>query len=145
MQCGWTCGLVLVLAVLVAPSVWAAGTATVTTSDVGGGVTKYSIAWTSDASGDVSGNAFNVKAGRLLVLHIMPNTGATQPTDLYDMTLDDADAVDLVDALGANLSNSTGKIYQWSPALYFDGTDQIDLVISNAGNAKTGVIELLVQ
>ncbi len=120
-----------------------AGTATVTTSPIGPH-TKYSVAWLSDASGDVNTNAFSVRYGFLRTMHIMPNTGGTQPTDLYDMTLLDEDSIDWADASGANLSNSAGKVIQFNPPLFFDGTDQLDLVIANAGNAKTGVIELVV-
>lgn len=43
-----------------------AGSITLTTADLGGGVTKYSIAWTSDASGNVNGTPIALKRGRLL-------------------------------------------------------------------------------
>lgn len=39
----------------------AVGTLVVTTADLGGSLTKYTLAWTSNASGAVSGNPFSVK------------------------------------------------------------------------------------
>lgn len=133
------------LLVLVRPSIQAAGTATVTIADVGNGVTKYTVAWTSSAAGAVSGNAFAVKKGLLLQVKFVPGTAGTQPTDLYDVTLVDTDSVDLLNSQGANLSNSTSKRLLWDPPLFNDATQNLDVVVANAGNAKTGTVLLYVQ
>ena len=132
------------LALLWAAPAWAAGTVVVTTSDVGHGVTKYSIDWTSDAAGAVSGNAFAVTAGTIFQVEYTPDAAGTQPTDLYDATLVYANGLDLLQGSGANLSNVTayGPVMQ---ALYFhDGTRTVDLVIANAGNAKGGTVVIWV-
>ena len=124
-----------------------AGSVTVTTSDIGNGITKYSVAWTASAGGAVSGNAFGIKTGRLLWAKFAPSDeSATQPTNAYDVTLTDDDGVDLLRGLGANLSDSDETI---QPAVSVDFIshiegDNLDLVIANAGNAAEGRVDLFV-
>ncbi len=43
-----------------------------------------------------------------------------------------------------SFGNATAKIIQWNPPLYYDGLGSLELVISNAGNAKTGTVYLTV-
>lgn len=140
--------LVVVCALLVALTVplGAAGTVTVTTADVGGGVTRYSIAWVSTAGGAVSANAFAVARGELLQVKFVPDAGGTQPTDLYDLTLVDSNSVDYLAGGGANLSNATATVtvpkLNSSFRPFIDGTATLDLVVANAGNAKGGTVIL---
>lgn len=142
--------LVGLLALITAP-VFAVGTVVVTTLEIGGGVTKYTVDWTSDASGAVSSNAFNVKRGELLQVKFVPDGGGTQPTDLYDVTLVDSNSVDVLAGGGANLSNaaSTIKVPSFGATTlyryYHDGTSTLDLVVANAGNAKGGLLILWVR
>ena len=140
-----TCLLAIALA-MASPSssLMAAGTVTVTSAVVAPGVTKYTIAWTSTAGGAVSGNAFVVKPGRLLEIKFVPNTSATQPTDLYDVTLVDTDNVDVLNGRGVDRSNATSSILLWDPPMFRDGLQNLDLVVANAGNAKTGTVILYV-
>jgi hypothetical protein len=125
-----------------------AGTLVLTTADKGRGVTEYQFAWTSTAGGAVSGNTQNVKAGTIVGAKFKPGTSGSQPTDLYDVTLVDADSVDVLVGTGANLSNATttravphlstyGKVY-------FEG-GTLDLVVANAGSAKSGTVYLWVK
>ena len=141
--------LALALAVALTLPLFAVGTATVTTTQYAGlnsaNRVRYAIAWTSTAGGAVSGNAFAIVRGKLLSVKFMPNTGVTQPTDLYDATLIDADSVDLLNGAGTDLSNATGKYFLFSPSIYLDGTSTLDLVIANAGNAKTGIVYIWVE
>jgi len=124
-----------------------AGSITVTTSKVGG-LTKYSVAWLSDASGVVSANTFNVIAGELQQVTFIPDSGGTQPSDLYDMTLTDADGVDILSGGGANLSNATTTKIVPAISTYFRRTlaaGAYTPVLANAGNAKGGTVVLLVR
>ncbi len=123
----------------------AAGTATVTRSDLGANLTKYSIAWTSTAGGAVSANLFTVRRGFLVGIKFVPGSGGSQPTDLYDVTLVDTDSVDQLGGMGANLSNATSSRLSFDPPLINDGVQQLDLVVANAGNAKTGTVILWIQ
>lgn len=120
----------------------AAGSLTVTSADVGGQVTRYVLSWTSSAGGAVSGNTLSIKRGRIFQVELVP--GATTPTDLYDVVLNNPRSVDFLVAGGANLSNATTKMLTIAPSIYYDGVGTLDLVVSNAGNAKTGSVILLV-
>ena len=124
-----------------------AGSITVTTSKVGG-LTKYSIAWLSDASGDVSANTFGVKAGEIIQVGYIPDSGGTQPTDLYDVTMTDENGVDVLTGTGANLSNATSTVAVPAVSTYFRRTleaGDLTPVVAAAGNAKGGTIVLLVN
>jgi hypothetical protein len=124
-----------------------AGTLAVTTLDVGANVTRYKLTWTSDASGNVSGNAFAVKPGVLIQLKFVPNGGGTAPTDLYDITLVDTDSVDVIGGAGANLSATVGSVKNalLGDVYFHDGQQTLDLVVANAGNAKGGIVYLWVR
>ena len=136
--------LVAVIFTLLAQSLFAAGSVVVTSTTLGSGISQYTVAWTSDASGAVSGNLLTVRRGRVVQVKFRPGSGGTQPTDLYDATLVDPDSVDLALGNGANLSNATSKLSTQTPGPYFNGEGRLDLVIANAGNAKTGTVIFLV-
>lgn len=136
-----------------------AGSVTMTSNEVAGsgGVTKYSLAWVSDAAGAVSGNAVALKPGTIIAVEFVPDSGGTQPTDLYDVTsLADAEGVNMFDdgagaSIGANLSNTTA-----SHKVPFIGGGSVTYVrhwlqggsytlnVSNAGNAKGGTVVIFV-
>jgi hypothetical protein len=142
--------LLLACALALGAPVSAAGTLTVTRADVGGGITKVTLAWTSDASGAVSGNAFAVPRGELLQVKFKPGAGGAQPSDQYDLTLIDSDSVDMLAGVGGNLSNSAGALFApiigdgttKAQRVLLDGTGTLDLVVANAGNAKSGTVVL---
>ncbi len=118
-----------------------AGLITVTTSDLGGAVTEYSIAWLSSAGGAVSGNTVDLKRGSLLRVSFVPDGGGTQPTDLYDVTILDADGIDILLGGGGDLSNSAASAFQPETTVV-PGT--FTPTITNAGDAKGGKIVLVV-
>lgn len=139
---------IAVLVIALATQAIAVGTVTVTTASVRDSSTRYArytVAWTSDASGNVNGNAFTVSPGRLVSIRFIPGSGGTQPTDLYDVTLTDGTVTDLLAGAGANLSNASGAIFQFDPPMFQDGSRTFDVVVANAGNAKTGTVVILVQ
>lgn len=115
-------------------------------------VRKLSLAWTSDASGAVSGTDSSVVSGEILRVTFVPGAGAVQPTDLYDLTLLDEDGVDVLQGLGANLSNANTTSVA---PLLGDGTaadsvhvavdGPLSLVVAAAGNAKSGTLILYLR
>ncbi len=135
-----------------------AGSVVLTSSAVAGsGVSKYSLDWTSDASGNVSANSVNLPSGTIVAVTFTPDSGGTQPTDLYDLTMTcDTHGVNILDdgsgtSIGANLSNATSThkvpfvgggavtyVRQW---LHGGG---YTLVVAAAGNAKGGVVDIYV-
>lgn len=135
-----------------------AGSVTTTATRVSPAVVKYSMAWVSDASGDVSGNSVTLPAGTVVSVNFAPNSGATQPTDLYDVTMTcDTHGPNILDdgagaSIGANLSNATAThkvpfvgggsvtyVRQW---LHGGG---YTLVVAAAGNAKGGTVDLYIH
>jgi hypothetical protein len=130
----------------------AAGSITVTTSDIGGGVWKYAVAWTCDASGNVSGTTFDLGRGTIMQAKFAPGSAGVQPTDQYDVTITDADGADILDGFGANLSNATAKSFpnqsgggEGAAALAFFPGGTVTPVVANAGNAKSGTITLYLK
>jgi hypothetical protein len=124
-----------------------AGSIVLTTSDLGGGVTKYSIAWTSDASGNVNGTAISLKRGRVIQVKFVPTNGHTQPSNNYSATLLDSDGVDLLAGKGATLLNTASSIAvpivsAASPAFIEPGN--FTPTISAAGNETNGRMDLYV-
>jgi hypothetical protein len=141
--------LALALVVAFALPLFAVGTVTVTTTQYAGlgnaNRVRYVIAWTSTAGGAVSGNPFSVVRGKLISVKFVPNTGITQPTDLYDATLVDVDGIDLLNGAGQNLSHDLGTYVLFNPSIYLDGTSTLDLVIAAAGAAMTGTVYVWVE
>jgi hypothetical protein len=126
-----------------------AGSIALTTSDLGGGVTKYSIAWTSDASGNVNGSSLALKRGRLLQVKFVPTNGGTEPSNDYSVTLLDADGVDVLAGKGASLSNTAASIAvpvvsSTSPAFIDPTLGNFTPTVSAAGNVTNGRIDLLI-
>lgn len=122
-----------------------AGTATVTQLYKSRKVKSYSIAWTSTAGGAVSANAFATIGGYIVRVTVVPGSGGSAPTDLYDATLVDADNIDVLDATGANLAAATGVTFNFDPPLFLPSGGTLDLVIANAGNAKTGRVDIYID
>lgn len=136
-----------------------AGTVTQTNSYPTGtvGITKYSLAWVSDASGDVNGNSVSLLPGSILAVEFIPDAGGTQPTDLYDVDLQDAENISMFDdgagtKIGDNLSNTTashkvpfinGATTTYVRTWLHGGT--YELVVTNAGNAKGGTVNIYVS
>lgn len=106
-------------------------------------INRYALAWTSNASGAVSANPADVVTGQIIAVKFLPSLAGTQPSDQYDVTLLDTDGIDLLGGAGANRSNAAGQLLQSDPPVFFEG-GKLDLVIANAGNAKTGTVVLYV-
>ena len=72
----------------------------------------------------------------------IPDGGGTAPTDLYDVTVTDPDGVDVLAALGANLSGTLTVVKKHSDGLTAFAGQKLTLNVTNAGNAKGGVVIL---
>jgi len=114
-------------------------------------VKKITLDWTSNASGDATVDT-KALSGQILRVCFIPDSGGTQPTDQYDVVLNDADGIDVLEGLGANLSNSTstdvvpvvtdGNAGNMQPVAV-DGV--LSLAVSNAGNSKGGKVILYIR
>jgi hypothetical protein len=134
-----------------------AGSIVVTTTEVTNNILKYSVAWTSDASGNVSGVTFPMIVGTIIAVEFIPGSGGSQPSDGYDVDFLDAGGVTMFDngantSIGSNLSNLfashavplvglTGvTIYRrW----HYGGLVTVD--VANAGNAKSGTVNVFMS
>lgn len=110
-------------------------------------INKSVVAWTSSTAGAASATV--ELNGTLLAVVFKPDSGGTQPTDAYDITVTDTQGIDILSGLGANLSNSTAT--KKCPLIAAtDGTTTTavphalsgshTLTVSNAGSAKGGTV-----
>ena len=134
-----------------------AGSITVATAEVTHNLLRYRVVWTSDGSGDVSGNTFTMSVGTIFAVEFFPGTGGVQPDTLYDVDLLDANGLSLFDdgagtSIGNNLSATDGihkvplvgliavSVYR----RWFHGGD-VQPVVAGAGAANSGTIDIYVQ
>ena len=124
-----------------------AGTLTASRSRAGGAVERVELVCVSDASGNVNAQPVGL-VGTIRRVSFVPGADDDQPSDLFDVVLNDEAGVDLLAGGGADLDNaSTTTIYP----LLGSGSDvpavvaeQCEIQVSNLGNAKqvTVVIHL---
>lgn len=115
----------------------------VTITYVGFDTVKYvQWAWTSDASGDVSGTDTVALSG--VPLRWVTNPGSTAPTDDYDITVLDDDGIDIANGGLADRDTSNTEHFipggNAAPGAAFMGL--LSLVVANAGNAKEGTLRM---
>ena len=120
-----------------------AGTVVVT-EEVVGSMAKISFAWTSSAGGAADGSTVLTYNGALQRLVTVPSGGGTAPTALYDVVVDDDDAIDTLMAAGANRS-ATVTEQVLGTSLGVVANDKLTLHVTNAGNAKQGTVHLYVR
>lgn len=122
-----------------------AGTVTVTENSPINGVTRIQFDWLSDASGDATKTTTNKYSGRLIWAALDPDSGGTQPTDQYDVTVGDSDSYDILNGGGANCSNAANVYKAAEDKLGIVYSDTLSLTVSNAGNAKGGKVTLFLR
>ena len=113
------------------------------TSGKGSRLLKLSVAWTSDASGDFT-EATQALYGYLVAVDTIPS-GVAAPTADYDVTIVDADGLDVLGGAGADRS-ATAKERAVHPTInpvVLDGAHTV--TIANAGNAKSGTVNLYIE
>jgi|SRR5579872_576097 len=125
-----------------------AGAVVATITDLGAGVTKYSLAWTSDASGNVNSNPIALKRGHILQAKFVPTNGGVQPSASYNVTLPDPDGVDLLAGKGATLSNTNSTIaipvVSGVGAMFSEGFAAVNLTVTAAGVTTNGRVDIYV-
>ena len=140
-----TLALILALLALAASTLYAVGTIVVTEAmNAPLGMARYTLDWASDASGDVNGTTTTLPIGYLVKVEIFPDAAGTQPTDLYDVQLQDAKDVDLLASAGTNQSIAASEVILFDPPIYIDDSG-LELVVSAAGNAKGGIVYVWVR
>ena len=124
------------------------GTITPTFHPKIGDIQRIDFDWTSNASGDAE-KLFNGKLNGLIVALVTdPAGGGDAPTALYDITIEDDKAVDILVGVGANRSDSAVE----SVAVPLDSglprpvsTGSFTVKVDNAGDSKKGLIQLFIK
>ena len=114
-----------------------AGTVT-TTEETIGSVKKITFTWTSSAGGAADGTTTGYYTGEIVRVVQIPDSGGTQPTNLYDVTVNDDDSADVLLGLGANLVNNANTDKVTKDGLGVVANAQLTLGVTNAGAAKGG-------
>lgn len=119
----------------------------------GSDVVKHTFDWTSDGSGNATVPSGVPVSGTIERIVVVPSASAA-PTNLYDVTLTDADSVDVMAGQGANLAAS-GNSHVCPGVPLKDGTTTgvvpvcvdsiLTLNVSNAGASKSGKIVVYVR
>jgi hypothetical protein len=94
--------------------------------------------WTSSAAGAADAETAEIYNGRVIYVAQLPGAGGDQPTDQYDVLVSDADGVDVLAGLGANLSNAAPTYKADTDGLGAVVESTLTLAVTNAGNAKSG-------
>lgn len=134
-----------------------AGSVVMTSTALDAGIIQYTLDWTSDALGAVSGNSVTLPHGTIVAVTFIPDGGATAPTDAYDLVMTcDEHAVNVLEdgagvSIGANLSgtlsahkvpfiggNTVSYVRQW---LHGGG---YTLGVTNAGATKGGTVDIYI-
>lgn len=117
------------------------------TSGFSGGVKLVIADWTSDDStGAVSASTTNKYNGVIQAVAFEPDSGGTQPTNLYDVTITDSNSVDLAYTGGANLSNAAMVLKTYcADGLFPVANSALTVNVTNAGNSKGGKVYIYIR
>lgn len=102
------------------------------------------FAWTSSAGGAADATSTGYFTGVIEKAKFVPGAGGSQPTDNYDVVINDADGDDVLAGGGANRSNASTQWVQGS-SLGAVVESQLTLAVTNAGDAKTGEVHLYIR
>ncbi|KKM07693.1 hypothetical protein LCGC14_1731380 [marine sediment metagenome] len=121
-----------------------AGTVTLT-EEVFGSIKKLTFAWVSSAGGLADKASAKVYNGEILRAVQIPDGGGTQPTNLYDVTVEDDDGADVLLGLGADLVNTANTDKVAKDGLGVVANAVLTCKVTNAGNAKGGKTVLYIR
>tara|TARA_Y100000310_G_scaffold299414_1_gene334250 strand:+ start:356 stop:760 length:405 start_codon:yes stop_codon:yes gene_type:complete len=128
-----------------------AGSISVSTTKDRAGVVRYAIDWLTDASGDVDTTTFDAMDGTIIQVEFTPDSGGTQPSNNYDLTILDEHGADVLNGEGSNLSNTDAE--HAVPLIgsganinkrWYHHAGTLQPVVANGGNAKGGITYLYI-
>ena len=117
------------------------------TEETFGTVKKVTWAWTSASDGSVGAaavsttttNAYSGKVERLVT-----DPGATAPTDNWDLVINDEDGTDILVGAGANRDTAnTEQVLASSVGIV--ANDKLTMLVTNAGDSKTGTVYVYIR
>ncbi len=108
-----------------------------------GTVKKVKFVIVSAADGSAAGTTTYTYDGEVLRFVAVPDAAPTQPTNLFDVALNDADGYDILAGQGANLSNAAPTTVVASMGAI--ATNTITLAASNMGAATGATLYLYIR
>lgn len=109
-------------------------------------IKKCEFDWTSSAGGAADKTSEESYIGLIERAVFIPDSGGTQPTNLYDVVVNDADGTDVLHGNGANLSNAAAVLKSHvTDGLGAVVNSTLTLAVTNAGNAKGGKVILYLR
>ena len=96
--------------------------------------------WTCDVSGNVEKTIASPLLGQVLDFKTKPGTPA--PTALYDVTIEDENGIDVLNAKGADRSATLGETVKIDHAV---NSASFVFKVANAGISKQGFAQLLIR
>jgi hypothetical protein len=101
--------------------------------------------WLSTDLGVVTSATTKTYDGLIERVAFIPDTAGTLPTDGYDVTITDADGIDVLAANGANLDHDNTVVKTHANGLTGVADSILTLNISAAGDAKGGIVILYLR
>jgi len=108
------------------------------------GINKIQWDWACSSAGAASEATTYSYNGQIIRAIFEPDSGGTQPTDAYDVTVTDSDGYDVIHGLGANLSNAANVYKTNGDGLGCMTSSTLTLVVANAGDTKGGKVTLYI-
>jgi len=96
---------------------------------------KLTFTVTTETDGTATGVTTYKITGEVFRFVVVPGVGGNQPTNLFDIELQDADGYDTLLGLGTNLSNADTTTAVASMGVVVH--DVLTLAVTNAGSVKT--------
>jgi len=118
----------------------------------GSDVVKHTFAWVADGSGNATVASGFAISGQ--IMRVVFDPGSPEPTASYDITLTDADGVDVLASQGADLSETvTSHVCPGTPLKDGTTTSVVPIVVdsiltlnvSNAGSGGAGSVIVYVR
>lgn len=107
-----------------------------------GSVKKAAFTWLSAAGGAADGATVEAYNGEILRAVFIPDGGGTQPSDLYDVALNDDDGVNVLGGEAGDLSNAVIEQLRNMGAV---ANSKLTLAVTNGGNAKGGKVIVYIR
>jgi len=113
------------------------------TEDTTGGLQVIKWTWTSDSNGDAGPTATTAKFNAMaLKLITIPGDSDLAPTAAYDITILDANGLDILCGLGADRSATDTEYKAYTDGMGYVKSSTLSLVVDAAGELNTGTVYL---
>ena len=112
------------------------------TEDKAAGIYKVKFVCVSDSDGTATGSSTNSYNAQVIRAIFDPDAAGTQPTDAYDVVVNDDDGYDILHGLGANLTNAANVYKTNGDGLGCCRNSNLNISASGMGEAKGATVIL---